>query len=74
LQHDLVDRCYPGIGDQVGGYAATRAALDGSRNHVYQAALLDPNTSAALTTAQTVAICDELFDAHQRLLPPVLRR
>ena len=51
-----------------------RAALDGSRNHVYQAALLDPNTSAALTTAQTVAMCDELFDAHQRLLPPALRR
>jgi alpha-galactosidase len=50
-----------------------RAALDGSRNHVYQAALLDPNTSAALTTAQTVAMCDELFDAHQRLLPPALR-
>jgi alpha-galactosidase len=51
-----------------------RAALDGSRNHVYRAALLDPNTSAALTTAQTVAMCDELFDAHQRLLPPALRR
>jgi alpha-galactosidase len=28
LQHDLVDRCYPGIGDQVGGYAATRADFD----------------------------------------------
>jgi alpha-galactosidase len=51
-----------------------RAALDGSRDHVYQAALLDPNTSATLTTAQTVAMCDELFDAHQRLLPPALSR
>jgi alpha-galactosidase len=50
-----------------------RAALDGSRDHVYQAALLDPNTSATLTTAQTAAMCDELFDAHQRLLPPALR-
>jgi alpha-galactosidase len=50
-----------------------RAALDGSRDHVYQAALLDPNTSATLTTAQTVAMCDELFDAHRRLLPPALR-
>jgi alpha-galactosidase len=50
-----------------------RAALDGSRDHVYQAALLDPNTSATLTTAQTAAMCDELFDAHQRLLPPTLR-
>jgi alpha-galactosidase len=36
---------------------------------VYQAALLDPNTAATLTTAQTVAMCDELFAAHQNLLP-----
>ena len=50
-----------------------RAALDGSRDHVYQAALLDPNTSATLTTAQTVAMCDELLDAHRGLLPAALR-
>lgn len=50
-----------------------RAALDGSRDHVCGAALLDPNTSATLTTAQTAAMCDELFDAHQRLLSPALR-
>ena len=50
-----------------------RAALDGSRDHVYQAALLDPNTAATLTTAQTVAMCDELIDAHGHLLPPSLR-
>src|SRR5580692_7604297 len=46
-----------------------RAALEGSRDHVYQAALLDPNTAATLTTAQTVAMCDELFAAHRDLLP-----
>ena len=28
-----------------------RAALEESRDHVYQAALLDPNTAATLTTA-----------------------
>ena len=50
-----------------------RAALDGSRDHVYQAALLDPNTGATLTTAQTVAMCDELLAAHRDLLPPALR-
>jgi alpha-galactosidase len=50
-----------------------RAALDGSRDHVYQAALLDPNTSATLTTDQTVAMCDELLQAHRELLPPALR-
>jgi alpha-galactosidase len=50
-----------------------RAALDESRDHVYQAALLDPNTSATLTTDQTVAMCDELLQAHRELLPPALR-
>jgi alpha-galactosidase len=51
-----------------------RAALDGSRDHVYQAALLDPNTSATLTTEQVVAMCDDLLDAHKTLLPPGLTR
>ncbi|HUC56796.1 MAG TPA: alpha-galactosidase [Streptosporangiaceae bacterium] len=45
------------------------AALTGYRDHVYQAALLDPNTSATLTTDQTVAMCDELFEAHAAMLP-----
>jgi alpha-galactosidase len=49
------------------------AALAGSRDHVYQAALLDPNTAATLTTAQTVAMCDELLAAHKELMPPGLR-
>ncbi len=50
-----------------------RAALTGNRDHVYQAALLDPNTSATLTTAQTVAMCDELLQAHSALLPSFAR-
>jgi alpha-galactosidase len=50
-----------------------QAVLTGSRDHVYQAALLDPNTSATLTTDQTVALCDELLDAHGDLLPAALR-
>ena len=49
------------------------AALSGSRDHVYQAALLDPNTAATLTTSQTVAMCDELLAAHSDLMPPGLR-
>jgi alpha-galactosidase len=40
---------------------------------VYQAALLDPNTAATLTTAQTVAMCDELLAAHGDLIPEALR-
>ena len=51
-----------------------RAALEGSRDHVYQAALLDPNTAATLTTGQIVAMCDDLLDAHHDLLPPGLAR
>src|SRR5215468_8558756 len=51
-----------------------RAALDGNVQHVYQAALLDPNASATLTTSQTVAMCDDLLDAHKALLPLGLAR
>jgi alpha-galactosidase len=49
------------------------ATLTGSRDHVYQAALLDPNASATLTTDQIVALCDELLEAHAALLPAGLR-
>jgi alpha-galactosidase len=50
-----------------------RAALEGSRDHVYQAALLDPNTAATLTVAETIAMVDDLLLAHAPLLPPGLR-
>jgi alpha-galactosidase len=49
-----------------------RAALEESREHVYQAALLDPNTAATLTTTETVAMCDDLFRAHAALLPEAM--
>jgi alpha-galactosidase len=51
-----------------------QAALAGSRDHVYQAALLDPNAAATLTTDRIVALCDDLLEAHAALLPPALRR
>ena len=50
-----------------------RAALSGDRQHVYQAALLDPNTAATLTTSQTVAMCDEMLAAHAPWLPAGLK-
>src|SRR5262249_46053327 len=50
-----------------------KAALEGSREHVYQAALLDPNTAASLTVGETVAMVDELLSAHAPLLPDGLR-
>jgi alpha-galactosidase len=46
-----------------------QAALTRSRDYVYQAALLDPNAAATLTTDQIVALCDELLDAHAGLVP-----
>jgi len=46
-----------------------RSALEESREHAYQAALLDPNTAATLTTTQTIAMCDDLFKAHGNLIP-----
>ena len=49
------------------------AALEGRRDHVRQAALLDPNTAATLTVEQTVAMVDELLAAHSDLMPPGLR-
>ncbi len=50
-----------------------QAALTGRREYVYQAALLDPNTAATLTTDQIIALCDDLLEAHASLLPAGLR-
>jgi alpha-galactosidase len=50
------------------------AALTGRRDHVYQAALLDPNAAATLTTDQIVALCDELIEAHGPMLPGSLHQ
>jgi len=49
------------------------AAVSEDRSLVYQAALLDPNTAATLTTSQIVSLCDELLTAHREALPPGLR-
>jgi alpha-galactosidase len=50
-----------------------RAALEGSRDLVYQAAYLDPNASANLTLEQMRSMCDELIEAHGALLPDGIR-
>jgi alpha-galactosidase len=49
------------------------AALEGRRDHVYQAALLDPNAGATLTVSQIHAMVDELIEAHGELLPAGIR-
>ena len=50
-----------------------RAALDGSREHVHHAALLDPSASATLSPDQIHAMVEELLDAHGESLPEALR-
>ncbi len=51
-----------------------RAALEQSREHVYQAVMLDPNAGATLTLDAMTAMVDELIDAHGELLPEGIRR
>jgi alpha-galactosidase len=48
-----------------------RAAMEGRRDHIYQAVMFDPMTAAMLTLDQIVEMCDELIAAHGELLPPI---
>jgi alpha-galactosidase len=50
-----------------------RAALEGRREHVYQAAMLDPNTAATLTIGEIRALVDDLIEAHGELLSEGIR-
>jgi len=40
------------------------AAVTKDRNHIYQAAMLDPHTAAELNIKDIKCMCDELIDAH----------
>jgi alpha-galactosidase len=51
-----------------------RAALDGKPEHIYHAAMLDPNTAASLTLDEITALVDELRAAHGDALPEALRK
>jgi alpha-galactosidase len=50
-----------------------RAALEGRRDHVVHAAMLDPATSSTLDLDQTAALVNELLAAHADRLPEGLR-
>jgi alpha-galactosidase len=41
-----------------------RAAMEGRRDHVYQACMFDPLTSATMSVDEIVDMCDELITAH----------
>lgn len=45
------------------------AAFTKKRDTVYQAAMLDPHTSAELSIDDIVKLCDELIEAHGEYLP-----
>ncbi len=45
------------------------AALGGSREHVYHAAMLDPHTAAELSLDEIRELVDELLAAHGELVP-----
>ena len=45
------------------------AALTLKKETVYQAALLDPHTSAELSIDDTIKLCDALFEAHGDMIP-----
>ena len=45
------------------------ASLTGKREHVYQAAMLDPHTAAELDPEQICALVDDLLEAHGSMIP-----
>ena len=49
------------------------AILTGKREHVYQAAMLDPHTGAELDLDQIWKLVDALIEAHGEWIPGQLR-
>ena len=47
------------------------AAVTGKREHLYQAAMLDPHTAAELSIDDIIAMCDELIEAHTKAGYPI---
>ena len=48
------------------------AAVTGKREHIYQAAMLEPHTAAELSIDDIISMCDELIEAHTNAGYPVL--
>jgi len=46
-----------------------KAAMTGKKEHIYQAAMLDPHTAAELSIDDIIAMCDDLIEAHGDWLP-----
>jgi alpha-galactosidase len=50
-----------------------RAALEGNRDHVYHAAMLDRHASSVLSLDEIAAMVDELVEAHGDAMPQGIR-
>jgi alpha-galactosidase len=50
-----------------------RAALEGKREHVYHAAMLDRHAPSVLSLDEIAAMVDELLEAHGDILPEGVR-
>ena len=48
------------------------AAVTGKKEHIYQAAMLEPHTAAELSIDDIIKMCDELFEAHEKAGYPIL--
>ena len=42
------------------------AAATGKKEHIYQAAMLEPHTAAELSIDDIIKMCDELMEAHEK--------
>lgn len=47
------------------------AAHTKDKKKIYQAAMMDPHTGAQLSTDEIIALCDELFEAHEKAGYPI---
>jgi alpha-galactosidase len=71
LPPELAAHCAPHVFVQD---LVVRAALDGDRERVYRAAVLDRHASSVLTLRQIRAMVDDLIDAHGDAMPRGIRR
>jgi alpha-galactosidase len=46
-----------------------QAALTRKKEHIYQAAMMDPHTAAELSIDDIVILCNDLIKAHGKMLP-----
>ena len=50
-----------------------RATLEGNRDHVYHAAMLDRHATSVLSLDEIAAMVDELIEAHGNAMPQGIR-